>query len=193
MIDAFGPLVTRVDDALRKALALPEAPDVLREAMNYGVFNGGKRIRPVLCYLAGEAVGISPSQLDAAACAIEMIHAYSLIHDDLPAMDDDDLRRGQPTCHIRFGEANAILAADALQATAFQLLAGDDNLTADQRIAAITTLAGAAGAPGMVAGQVLDLAAENRSISLAELETMHLAKTGAMIRASTIRSRRLWM
>src|SRR5712671_4328063 len=136
------------------------APQRLHDAMRYSVLNGGKRVRPVLIYATGQSLGIVESQLDAAACAIEFIHAYSLVHDDLPAMDDDDLRRGRPTCHRAFDEATAILVGDALQVLAFQILASDTHLpnSAAIRLSLIDILATASGTAGMAGGQALDLA-----------------------------------
>ncbi|MCG3202869.1 MAG: Farnesyl diphosphate synthase [Gammaproteobacteria bacterium] len=161
-------------------------PTMLHEAMRYSVLGGGKRVRPLLVYLAGEAVGAEPEALDAPAVAVELIHAYSLVHDDLPAMDNDDLRRGRPTCHRVFGEAMAILAGDALQAHALHVItqATAGGLTPAQRLAMIDTLAGASGSLGMAGGQALDLGAVGRRLTLEELENMHLHKTGALIRAS---------
>ncbi|MCC6716148.1 MAG: (2E,6E)-farnesyl diphosphate synthase [Gammaproteobacteria bacterium] len=161
-------------------------PTMLHEAMRYSVLGGGKRVRPLLVYLAGEAVGAELEALDAPAVAVELIHAYSLVHDDLPAMDNDDLRRGRPTCHRVFGEAMAILAGDALQAHALHVItqATAGGLTPAQRLAMVDTLAGASGSLGMAGGQALDLAAVGRHLTLAELENMHLHKTGALIRAS---------
>ena len=160
-------------------------PAELHRAMRYAVLGGGKRLRPLLVYAAGHAFGSDGSALDAPACAVELIHAYSLVHDDLPAMDDDALRRGRPTCHIVFGEAMAILAGDALQALAFELLADRPDHTNDQRrVEMLRVLGRACGAEGMAGGQALDLAAVGRSLTLAELEHMHACKTGALIRAS---------
>nr|WP_246058806.1 farnesyl diphosphate synthase [Luteibacter pinisoli] len=160
-------------------------PIELHRAMRYAVLGGGKRLRPLLVYAAGHALGTDGPILDAPASAVEIIHAYSLVHDDLPAMDDDDMRRGRPTCHIVFGEAMAILAGDALQALAFEILAespaGDD---ATQRIAMLRTLGAACGAEGMAGGQAFDLSAVGRKLTLEELERMHAYKTGALIRAS---------
>ncbi len=157
----------------------------LFEAMRYSLLNGGKRVRPLLVYAAAEAVGgADEALLDAAAGAVECIHAYSLVHDDLPAMDDDELRRGQPTCHIAFDEATAILAGDALQARAFELLATAPDASAELRLALVSALAAAAGARGMVGGQAMDLGAVNQQIGRAQLETMHQLKTGALIRAA---------
>ena len=154
--------------------------------MRYAALGAGKRIRPVLCYLTGDAVAVEANRLDGPAAAVEMIHAYSLVHDDLPAMDDDDLRRGRPTCHRAFDEATAILAGDSLQALAFGVLARHPGGPADAaiRVQLVSVLAEASGAPGMVGGQALDLAAEGRNLGLAELEQIHARKTGALIRAS---------
>lgn len=160
-------------------------PVAVHSAIRWSVFAGGKRFRPLLLLAAGETLGAGRVELLATACALEMIHTYSLIHDDLPSMDNDDLRRGRPTCHIRFGEATAILAGDALQSLAFQTIAGDEALDAAQRLKLITELASAAGTPhGMVAGQALDLEAESREVSGIELEQSHGLKTGALISAA---------
>lgn len=177
----------RADTAL--ARALPESdrePTELRRAMRYAVLGGGKRLRPLLVYAAGRAVGETGAVLDAPACAVELIHAYSLVHDDLPAMDDDALRRGRPTCHVVFGEAMAILAGDALQARAFELLAQDDSVTvdADTRLRMLHVLGAACGADGMAGGQAMDLAAVGSSLDLDSLQRMHMHKTGALIRAA---------
>ncbi len=160
-------------------------PINLHQAMRYSVLNGGKRIRPILAYATGESFGASAKNIDVPASAIELIHAYSLIHDDLPAMDDDDLRRGRPTCHIAHGEAMAILAGDALQALAFRILShyGDD-LSNDQRIDMIKILTLASGSRGMAGGQAIDLDSVGKQITISELENMHIHKTGALIRAS---------
>ncbi len=161
-------------------------PQTLHEAMRYSVLAEGKRIRPVLVYATGEAFGIDVEQLNGPACAVEIIHAYSLIHDDLPSMDDDDLRRGRPTCHKAYDEATAILAGDALQALAFHILADDPTIkvSCEQRIKMINTLAIASGSFGMAGGQAIDLAAVGKSLTIAELENMHIHKTGALIAAS---------
>lgn len=168
---------------------LPEAtinPTRLHEAMRYSCLDGGKRVRPVLAYLTGQALEVAPAVLDGPACALELIHVYSLIHDDLPAMDDDELRRGKPTCHIHFDEATAILAGDALQSLAFYILAHDPNMVPDTslRLQMIETLAQASGSRGMAGGQAIDLAAVGKKVNVAELENMHIHKTGALIRAS---------
>ena len=161
-------------------------PAHLHQAMRYAVLGNGKRIRPVLVYATGEACGVPLKALDSPACAVEIIHAYSLIHDDLPAMDNDDLRRGRPTCHKAFDEATAILAGDALQALAFYILAHspDIEVAAEQRIRMIDILALACGSRGMAGGQAIDLAAVGKKLNIAELENMHIHKTGALIRAS---------
>lgn len=180
----------RVDSALDGLLpASIEGEHNLQAAMRYSLFNGGKRIRPVLAYASGLAItdiedAKGQGNLDRVACALESIHAYSLIHDDLPAMDDDDLRRGKPTCHIMYGEATAILAGDALQAFAFELLSEAPDLSAATRIALLQRLARSSGKQGMVLGQAIDLAAVNHHLNLEQLETMHRYKTGALIRAS---------
>lgn len=176
----------RVETALDHWLPGPKMePGHLHEAMRYAVLGNGKRIRPVLVYASGKAFGVPCEELDGPAVAIEMIHAYSLIHDDLPAMDDDDLRRGKPTCHKVFGEATAILAGDALQALAFHVLSHDPGIRVapDQRIRMIDILAVASGSKGMAGGQAIDLAAVGRQLNLQQLENMHLHKTGALIRS----------
>lgn len=161
-------------------------PAQLHQAMRYSVLNGGKRIRPILVYAAGYAVAANEVALDAPASAVEFIHAYSLIHDDLPAMDDDDLRRGKPTCHKAFTEAQAILAGDALQSLAFHTIAHGlpNNIPAEQKLDILDALAIASGSRGMAGGQAIDLAAVGKSLNIAELEDMHVHKTGALIRAS---------
>jgi len=155
-------------------------PKRLHQAMRYSTLNGGKRIRAMLVYATGHLFNLPPSLLDSIACSIELIHAYSLIHDDLPAMDDDDLRRGKPSCHKAYDEATAILAGDALLTLAFNILAKAD-CTAEQKVNCIQLLSQAAGSRGMVGGQALDLANEGKSVSIAEIENMHLHKTGALI------------
>jgi len=185
--------MAQCQERLEKSLDawLPPAstlPATLHEAMRYTVMGGGKRIRPVLVYASGQAVGASNRSLDRPACAIELIHAYSLIHDDLPAMDDDDLRRGKPSCHRAFGEATAILAGDALQSLAFQVLTNglDDGIDAATRLRMINALALASGSRGMAGGQAIDLAAIGQQLNIAELEDMHIHKTGALIRAGVV-------
>ncbi len=179
----------RVDVALLERLPPQHVNRTsLQAAMRYAVTNGGKRIRPVLAYATGHALGISLERLDTPACAVEMMHAYSLVHDDLPAMDNDDLRRGKPTCHRQFDEALAILAGDALQALAFTVLAGnaDGELPAERKLHMLAVLGDASGAGGMAAGQAMDLEAVGTQLSLADLEDMHRHKTGALIRASVL-------
>jgi geranylgeranyl diphosphate synthase, type II len=177
----------RVNDALETALPTAlETPGLLHEAMRYAVLSGGKRLRPLLVYATGECLQIDPAKLDPVAAAIELIHAFSLIHDDLPAMDDDDLRRGQPTVHRAFDEATAILAADALQPLAFQVLATAPALTDQEKLAAINIVASACGSLGMTGGQSIDLASEGKSLSCTALEEMHSLKTGALFRACVI-------
>ncbi|MEO1244786.1 MAG: farnesyl diphosphate synthase [Pseudomonadota bacterium] len=191
MSASFGDRITeytrRVDLALDKALpAASENPEHLHEAMRYAVFNGGKRVRPLLVYATGECLGVAPALLDAPATAIELIHAFSLVHDDLPAMDDDDLRRGQPTVHRQFDEATAILAADALQPLAFQVLADLDAASHRARVELVRLLAGACGSIGMTGGQSIDLASEGKRLSQAEVEHMFSLKTGALIHAAVV-------
>ena len=159
-------------------------PCRLHEAMRYSVFNGGKRVRPLLVYATGECLDVPESKLDAPAVAIELIHAFSLVHDDLPAMDDDDLRRGMPTVHRQFDEATAILAADALQPLAFSVLANIKGVSGDQRVQLVKLVADACGSIGMTGGQSIDLRAEGRALDVGELEHMYALKTGALIHAS---------
>jgi len=161
-------------------------PSRLHEAMRYAIFNGGKRVRPLLVYATGECLGVPESLLDSPAAAIELIHAFSLVHDDLPAMDDDDLRRGMPTLHRKFDEATAILAADAMQPLAFTVLADIDGVAGDTRARLVKLVADACGSTGMTGGQSMDLGAEGRSLDLAELEQMFALKTGALIHASVM-------
>jgi geranylgeranyl pyrophosphate synthase len=184
-LDFLGAWQQRCEQALERQFALvpPVAPR-LNEAMRYALLGKGKRIRPVLAYAGATAVADLTPTVDAVACAIECIHAYSLVHDDLPAMDDDELRRGQPTCHIAFGEATAILAGDALHSLAFRILAQAELPDPRTTIALVSRLAEAAGGSGMVAGQALDLAAVAKQLELPALEQMHRCKTGALIRAS---------
>ncbi len=171
-------------DTWLNQLPIPTLP--LIEAMRYGLLFGGKRVRPYLVYITGQMLGCQLDDLDTPACAVECIHAYSLIHDDLPAMDDDELRRGKPTCHIQFDEATAILAGDALQALAFTILAQGSLASSAEpyRIKMVQALAEASGAQGMCLGQALDLAAENKRIDIQQLETIHLNKTGALLRCA---------
>ncbi len=161
-------------------------PHRLHRAMRYAVLGGGKRVRPVLVYAAGQALGVELERLNGPACAVELIHAYSLVHDDLPSMDNDDLRRGQPTCHKRFDEATAILAGDALQTLAFKVLCQDQGMQvdADVRMQMLDNLAIACGSRGMAGGQAIDLDSVGKELTLIELENMHIHKTGALILAS---------
>ncbi len=175
-----------VDAELDRLLpAESAAPATIHRAMRYSVFAGGKRVRPILCMEAARAVSLDPAGVETAACALEMVHTYSLIHDDLPALDNDDLRRGKPTCHKVFGEAMAILAGDALLTLAFAVLSGLPAAPGGRRARLVQELATAAGTPGgMVAGQVADLEGEGRPPEPALLESIHRAKTGALLRAS---------
>ena len=180
----------RIEAALERLLPSPDAALPERrvvEAMRYSLLAGGKRLRPVLCLAAAEAVGgpnVAATDVDRACAAIECVHTYSLIHDDLPAMDDDDLRRGKPTCHRAFDEATAILAGDALQVLAFEMLCEADGIQADTRLALLATLASASGISGMVGGQAMDLACVGQAVAEPALERMHALKTGALIRAA---------
>jgi geranylgeranyl diphosphate synthase type II len=175
----------RIDHALERWVPPESAlPQSIHKAMRYSLFAGGKRIRPILCLAAAEAVSDAPAGIESAACTLELVHTYSLIHDDLPALDNDDLRRGVPTCHKVFGEAMAILAGDALLTLAFQVLARMDGAS-DRKVALIAELSTAAGTVnGMIGGQVCDLEGEGQHPSAALLETIHRAKTGALLRAS---------
>ena len=173
------------------AARLPPAtttPGRLHEAMRYSVLGGGKRIRPALLFATAKTLGLTENDVEAAACAIELIHVYSLVHDDLPAMDDDDLRRGRPTCHKAFDEATAVLVGDALQPLAFQLLARDPALPASPavRLRLVEVLCEASGTFGMVGGQAIDLAQEGQHPTIEQVEDMHARKTGALIRASVL-------
>ena len=178
----------RIETLLEHVLPSTEVlPMRLHEAMRYSVLNGGKRMRPLLVYATGDALGVPTELLDIPAAAIELLHVYSLIHDDLPAMDDDVLRRGKPTCHCAYDEATAILAGDALQTLAFQLLTqADERISAPQRLRMIQQLSIAAGSRGMVGGQAIDLAAVGKELTELELEQMHIHKTGALIRSSVL-------
>lgn len=179
----------RLDQTLTAAVIRATEPKShLRETMLYAIQNGGKRLRPVFVYTVGQTFGLSLAALDPIAAAVESIHTYSLIHDDLPAMDDDILRRGKPTCHIAFGEAAAILAGDAFNTLAFDLLSTENNhaLPAERSLQLVQLLATHAGGIGMIGGQSLDILAEGKTISLAELEHIHQLKTGALIKASIL-------
>jgi len=185
--DFMSSCQTRAEAALDARLpSIAKIPERLHQAMRYSTLGGGKRLRPLLTYATGHALGVSLDRLDGPACAVELIHVYSLIHDDLPAMDDDDLRRGKPTCHKAFDEALAILAGDALQALAFHVVATDPSikLPAESRIQMIEALTTASGSSGMVGGQAIDLGSVGKSLDLLGLENVHIRKTGALIRAS---------
>jgi farnesyl diphosphate synthase len=178
----------RMEAALDRVLPLTTiTPDRLHDAMRYVALGGGKRVRPMLAFAAGEAVGADPDRVERAACAVELIHVYSLTHDDLPCMDDDDLRRGKPTCHVQFDEATALLVGDALQSLAFEVLASP-GITPEPRIQVdmLGLLARASGSRGMAGGQAVDLYSTGRSLDMAELEFMHIHKTGALIQASVL-------
>lgn len=171
----------RVDQHLQNSLNSQSIDPILQEAMTYSLFNGGKRVRPALVYLVNRMLGGEDSHADSAAAAIESIHSYSLVHDDLPAMDDDDLRRGKPTCHIAFDEATAILAGDALQCFAFELISQDHSLPESTRLKLISKLSRASGHQGMVVGQSFDLRNVGTPLTLEQLEAMHRHKTGALL------------
>ncbi len=188
----FGGWMSSVQTRMEAALArlLPDAkvaPDRLHAAMRYAVLEGGKRVRPLLCFAAGELAGARVERLEVAAAAVEMIHAYSRVHDDMPCMDDDVLRRGKPTVHVEYDEATALLVGDALQSLAFQLLS-DARLSDEpgRQLGMVKTLAAASGSRGMAGGQAIDLASTGKALSLPELEFMHIHKTGALIRASVL-------
>jgi len=182
----MGDIQARLESALARILPGAHiAPARLHEAMRYATLEGGKRVRPLLVFAAGEVAAAAPERLEVTACAVELIHAYSLVHDDLPCMDNDVLRRGKPTVHVEFDEATALLAGDALQSAAFQLLA-DQRLADDPRaqLEMVRTLAIAAGSRGMAGGQQIDLESTGSALTLPELEFMHIHKTGALIRAA---------
>jgi geranylgeranyl pyrophosphate synthase len=179
----------RMEGAL--AARLPradETPERLHAAMRYSVLVGGKRVRPILLFATARALGLEEDRVEAAACALELVHVYSLVHDDLPSMDDDDLRRGRPTCHKAYDEATALLVGDALQSLAFELLARDPALPADPtiRVRLVELLARAIGSVGMAGGQAIDLEAQGRKLAIGQIEEMHALKTGALIRASVM-------
>jgi farnesyl diphosphate synthase len=178
----------RVEAALQRVLPAPEfAPQRLHQAMRYAVLGGGKRVRPLLAFAAGELSAADPERVALAGAAVEMIHAYSLVHDDLPCMDDDDLRRGRPTCHVEYDEATALLVGDALQSLAFQVLA-EYRLAGDMKtqLEMVKLLAAASGSRGMAGGQAIDLESVGKVLTVPELEFMHIHKTGAIIRAATL-------
>ncbi|MBM3319733.1 MAG: polyprenyl synthetase family protein [Candidatus Eisenbacteria bacterium] len=187
--ERLRPYRERVERALREHLSPEgeEGPDAIRRAMAYSLFAGGKRLRPILAILAHEAAGGSASGIEAIAAGIEMIHTYSLIHDDLPCMDDDDLRRGVPTSHVVHGEALALLAGDALLTRGLTLLAEAEGVPAERRLRIVSLVGRAAGESGMIGGQVLDLAAEERPVTrIDEVRTIHERKTGALLAASVL-------
>lgn len=188
-LNQLASFQTRINQFLENALKqLPVNDPKLLDAMRYGLLIGGKRMRPYLVYTTGQTLGAKLDDLDGIAAALECIHAYSLLHDDLPAMDDDDLRRGQPTCHKAFDEATAILAGDSLQTLAFDILANHDfsAAVATKRVALIRHLVNASGYQGMCGGQAMDLAATDKAIELKELEQLHKLKTGALLKACVL-------
>ena len=187
LADRLAGYSQQVDAQLERILPPASGPaERLFAAMRYSVLNGGKRLRPALCFAAADAIGNSNSNTAKVAAAVEMIHAYSLIHDDLPAMDNDDLRRGKPTCHIQFDEATAILAGDALQSLAFQQLTELTDISSDSKVELLSMLASYSGCSGMAAGQAIDLAATGQTLDIDQLDTMHRHKTGALIEASVL-------
>ena len=184
----MGGVQARMESVLGRVLpAASVAPARLHEAMRYATLEGGKRVRPLLVFAAGEVAAAAPERLEIAACAVELIHAYSLVHDDLPCMDDDTLRRGKPTVHVEYDEATALLVGDALQSLAFQLIA-ESTVAENPRmqLEMVKTLALAAGSRGMAGGQQIDLESTGKALSLPELEFMHIHKTGALIRAAVL-------
>ncbi len=187
-LDWMSNIQQRTETALETALPSPGiAPARLHEAMRYSVLGGGKRVRPLLCHATGAIFGADIDVLDTPAIAVELIHAYSLVHDDLPCMDDDILRRGKPTCHVEFDEATALLVGDALQTLAFQTLSGRlTGLAAARQLDMLNLLALSSGSRGMAGGQAVDLAAVGHQLTISELEYMHIHKTGALIRASVL-------
>jgi farnesyl diphosphate synthase len=188
----FAAWMAATQDRTEQALSrwLPSgdiSPQRLHQAMRYACLGGGKRVRPLLSHAAGELAGASPERLDVVACAVELIHAYSLVHDDLPSMDNDVLRRGKPTCHVEYDEATALLVGDALQSLAFQIIAEQPvNADARAQLAMVALLGQASGSRGMAGGQAIDLAAVGKALTVEELEFMHIHKTGALIRAAVL-------
>ena len=182
----LGVYQQTVDSFLNQCIDKDSIDPPLQEAMLYSLFNGGKRVRPALIYIVNKMLGGTLEQANSSAAAIECIHSYSLVHDDLPAMDDDDLRRGKPTCHIAFDEPTAILVGDALQCLAFELIANDANLNADTRIRLIQMLSNASGHQGMVVGQAFDLRNVGKPLTLEQLEAMHQHKTGALLKCAVL-------
>jgi farnesyl diphosphate synthase len=185
--DWMGDIQAAVETALNQHLPSPQhTPNRLHEAMRYVALDGGKRVRPLLAHAAGELTGASQEALAVVSCAVEMIHVYSLVHDDLPCMDDDDLRRGKPTCHVRYDQATALLVGDALQSEAFSLLCQTPVDDPARRLELVATLTHASGSRGMAGGQAIDLASVGRALTQPELELMHALKTGALIRAAIL-------
>lgn len=184
----MADIQARTEHTLERLLPAPQiAPQRLHQAMRYAVLGGGKRVRPLLAHAAGALVDAPPQRLDLVAAAVELIHAYSLVHDDLPCMDDDTLRRGKPTCHVAYDEATALLVGDSLQTLAFQVISEHaPAATPTQQVEMINLLARASGSRGMAGGQAIDLAAVGQELTLAELEFMHIHKTGALIRAAVL-------
>lgn len=185
--DWMRTVQARAESALARLLPPAEAiPARLHQAMRYACLGGGKRVRPLLAFAAGELTNAAPNKIEIAACAVELIHAYSLVHDDLPCMDDDVLRRGRPTCHVEYDEPTALLVGDSLQALAFELLARADLGAPQRQLAMVRLLAYAAGSRGMAGGQAIDLGAVGQALNQPELELMHALKTGALIRAAVM-------
>jgi farnesyl diphosphate synthase len=185
--DWMGEVQTRVETALSRYLPPAESiPGRLHQAMRYSTLGGGKRVRPLLAFAAGELTGASPESLDAAACAVECIHVYSLVHDDMPCMDDDVLRRGRPTCHVEYDDPTALLVGDSLQSLAFDILSRNSNSDPARQLEMVRVLARASGSCGMAGGQAIDLASVGKPLTQPELELMHALKTGALIRAAVL-------
>ncbi len=185
--DWMRAVQARAESALARLLPPAEAiPARLHQAMRYACLGGGKRVRPLLAFAAGELTDAAPDKIEIAACAVELIHAYSLVHDDLPCMDDDVLRRGRPTCHVEYDEPTALLVGDSLQALAFELLARADLGAPQRQLEMVRLLAYAAGSRGMAGGQAIDLGAVGQALNQPELELMHALKTGALIRAAVM-------
>jgi farnesyl diphosphate synthase len=185
--DWMGDVQTRTEAALSRFLPPAESiPSRLHQAMRYSTLGGGKRVRPLLAFAAGELTGAPPEALDAAACAVECIHVYSLVHDDMPCMDDDVLRRGRPTCHVEYDEPTALLVGDSLQSLAFDILGRNTQAAPERQLEMVRVLARASGSCGMAGGQAIDLASVGKPLTQPELELMHALKTGALIRAAVL-------
>lgn len=185
--DWMGSVQARTEAALSRFLPPAESiPGRLHQAMRYSTLGGGKRVRPLLAFAAGELTGASPEALDAAACAVECIHVYSLVHDDMPCMDDDVLRRGRPTCHVEYDEPTALLVGDSLQSLAFDILSRNTQAAPERQLEMVRVLARASGSCGMAGGQAIDLASVGKPLTQPELELMHALKTGALIRAAVL-------